>query len=201
MLILLSPSKTQAFETQAPAGAYTEPALLAESQLLIKELRRLTKKDIGALMSVSGKIAALNYDRYRGFKTPFTLQNARQAAFAFQGDVYEGLDAENLDEKALRFAQGRLRILSGLYGILRPLDLIQPYRLEMKTKLGNPRGKNLYAFWGDRLTENLNDELAALEPKVVINLASEEYFRAINVEKLRARLNHAAIQGEKQGGL
>lgn len=200
MLILLSPSKTQNFDTPAPTGSYAVPALLAQSQLLMKELRKLSQKDIGNLMDISSKLAALNYDRYHNFKVPFTARNAKPAAFAFEGDVYEGLDAPSLDAKALAFAEAHLRILSGLYGVLRPLDLIQPYRLEMKTKLANPRGKDLYAFWGDLLTENLNEALSELEPKVVINLASEEYFKAIDVKNLRAKLITPQFKEKKGKG-
>jgi len=188
MLILLSPSKTQDFDTKPPVREYTQPALLEESKILIKELRKLDEVDIRSLMGISSKLAALNYERYRQFKTPFSVANAKQAMFAFQGDVYDGLDAASFDDKAVAFAQSHLRILSGLYGVLRPLDLMQPYRLEMGIRLANARGKDLYAFWGDRLTEYLNHELETLEPKVVINLASEEYFKAINPAKLNATL-------------
>jgi cytoplasmic iron level regulating protein YaaA (DUF328/UPF0246 family) len=200
MLILLSPSKTQDFEAPPPTDSCTQPVLLDESQLLMKELCKLTKKGIGKLMGVSEKIAALNYERYKAFSAPFTLKNAKQAAFAFQGDVYDGLDAASLTPEALSFAQARLWILSGLYGVLRPLDLIQPYRLEIKIKLPNPRGKNLYAFWGDRITDRLNEELAALEPKVVVNLASEEYFKAINLKKLAAKVITPQFKEKKKAG-
>lgn len=186
MLILLSPSKTQDFETPAPTHAYSAAALLSESELLVKELRKLSSKAIGRLMDVSEKIANLNHARFAQFKTPFTTRNAKQAVFAFRGDVYDGLDADSLDKDALDFAQAHIRILSGLYGVLKPLDLIQSYRLEMKIKLKNPRGKDLYAFWGDRLAAELAQELQQTESSIIINLASEEYFKAVDLKVLGA---------------
>jgi cytoplasmic iron level regulating protein YaaA (DUF328/UPF0246 family) len=200
MLVLLSPSKTQDFEAIPAISTHTQPALLSESLLLIDELRKYSKKDIAKVMAISEKLAALNFTRYKNFKTPFTSHNAKQAIYAFQGDVYDGLDAESLSKEGLEFAQDHLRILSGLYGVLRPLDLIQPYRLEMKTKIKNARGKDLYAFWGDKLTDLLNEQLAPLEPKVIINLASEEYFKAIDVKKLGAKLITPQFKEKKKLG-
>ncbi len=187
MLILLSPSKTQDFDSVAPTPIHTEPDLLKESELLMKVLGKLTKAEIKKTMGISDTLATLNAKRFKHFETPFTPKNAKQAIFAFQGDVYDGFDVQSLDTKALAFAQAHIRIISGLYGILRPLDLIQPYRLEMKTKLKNPRGADLYAFWGDKLTETLNEHLKELEPKVIINLASEEYAAAIDPKKLEGK--------------
>jgi len=188
MLILLSPSKAQDFETPAPTQSYSQPALLPESLTLVKELRKLKVKQIARLMGVSEKIARLNFDRYKRFKTPFTPENAKQTMFAFTGDVYEGLNAESFNEPAIEFAQTHLRILSGLYGILKPLDLIQPYRLEMRIRLPNPAGADLYAFWGDRLTKLLKAEVEASGVEDVINLASEEYFKAVDPKGLGAKL-------------
>jgi len=181
------------------AKLYTQPAFLHESALLVKELRKHSEADIRKLMDVSEKIAALNVHRYKYFTTPFTLGNAKQALFAFQGDVYDGFDAQSLDTEALAFAQSHIRILSGLYGILKPLDLIQAYRLEMKIKLKNPRGKDLYHFWGDRLTERLNEELETHEQKVIINLASQEYVKAVNIKQLKAKIITPQFKEKKSG--
>lgn len=199
MLITLSPSKGQDFETPAPAAACTQPAALRDAELLIKVLRRLTVDDVRALMGVSANIARLNVDRYRAFKTPFSPQNAKQAIFAFQGDVYSGIETDQYSEQDLEYAQAHLRILSGLYGCLRPLDLIQPYRLEMKTRLANRRGETLYQFWGDRITDRLNEVLARQEQSVLINLASNEYFKAVKPKKLKGRLLNVKFKETKDG--
>ena len=183
MLILLSPAKTQDFVTPPPVKQHTQPRLLRESGSLSLNCESSPRK-ISELMGVSEKIAALNHERYRSFHPPFTLQNARQAVFAFKGDVYTGLEAQTMDKSALSFAQAHVRILSGLYGVLRPLDLIQPYRLEMKTRLPSPRGRDLYKFWGSQLTDLLRKDLAAMELKLVVNLASEEYAKAVNLNAL-----------------
>jgi cytoplasmic iron level regulating protein YaaA (DUF328/UPF0246 family) len=195
MLVVISPSKTQDFESPAPTLEHTQPALLKESEQLMHALRGLSEKRIATLMDISPKLATLNHERYRHFKTPFTPKNAKQAVFAFQGDVYDGLEAATLSAKALQFAQSHLRILSGLYGVLRPFDLIQPYRLEMKTKLANPRGKDLYGFWGDMLTK----QLAAEKPKLLVNLASQEYFAAIDPKSLGATVITPQFKEKKAG--
>lgn len=188
MLITLSPSKGQDFETPALSKTYSKPQALKDSELLIKELRKIRRQDIQQLMSVSENIAKLNTDRYKSFKTPFTPKNAKQAIFAFKGDVYSGIDIEEYSEADLDYAQDHLRILSGLYGCLRPLDLIQPYRLEMKTKLHNVRGENLYQFWGDRITDELNKALEKQKQPVLVNLASNEYFKSVKPKQLNGRL-------------
>jgi cytoplasmic iron level regulating protein YaaA (DUF328/UPF0246 family) len=188
MIILLSPSKTLDFESPLPVVMPTQPRLLAESSLLVNELRQKSVAEIGKLMSISEKLAQLNYDRFQQWKIPFTPQNARPCFYAFKGDVYEGLEAESFDAKSQQRAQENLRILSGLYGLLRPLDLIQPYRLEMSTKLTNPRGKNLYQFWGERITQQINADLEAHTEKSVINLASGEYFSAVQPKALQGTL-------------
>jgi cytoplasmic iron level regulating protein YaaA (DUF328/UPF0246 family) len=196
MIITLSPSKGQDFETPASSATYTLPQQLDQSQILVKAARAKDRDSIRSLMKVSDNIATLTVDRFKQFNTPFTTENARPALYAFKGDVYKGLEVDSYNEKDLDFAQAHLRILSGLYGYLRPLDLIQAYRLEMKTRLNNPRGANLYAFWGERITELLNRDLreervrlekglAKSEP-VLINLASNEYFKSINTGKLEA---------------
>jgi len=188
MLITLSPSKGQDFETPGLSKTHSKPIALKDSELLIEELRKIRQKDIQHLMSVSENIAKLNTDRYQSFKTPFTTKNAKQAIFAFKGDVYSGIEIEKYREADLKYAQNHLRILSGLYGCLRPLDLIQPYRLEMKTKLHNVRGENLYQFWGDRITDALNKELEKQHEPVLVNLASNEYFKSVKPKKLKGRL-------------
>lgn len=195
MIILLSPSKTLDEESVLPAKlAVTQPLLLKESQQLIAILKKQSVSEIAKLMSLSEKLSQLNYERFQRWKTPFTVQNARPALYTFMGDVYAGLDAATLSAKAVEHAQERLRILSGLYGVLRPLDLMQPYRLEMGTGLVNPRGKNLYQFWGARITEALNAE----QPKLIVNLASEEYFSAVQRGALRAPLITPVFK-EKKG--
>lgn len=188
MLVLLSPSKTQDFSPSTRITAPTQPELLKESEKLVRTLRKMNEADIGNLMHISDKLAALNHQRYRGFSTPFTPENAKPAVLAFKGDVYDGLDADSLNATDLDFAQHSLRMLSGLYGILRPYDLMQPYRLEMKTPLPNLRGKDLYAFWGNRITDALNRHLESEHTDTVINLASGEYFKAVQPKRLKGKL-------------
>jgi len=199
MIITLSPSKGQDFETPVKAAHITRPQMLDDSLLLIKELRKYNTDQIRDLMAVSENIAKLNVDRYKAFCTPFTEENARPALFAFKGDVYRGIPVEEYSQDDLDFAQDHLRMLSGLYGCLRPLDLIQPYRLEMKTRLKNPRGENLYQFWGDRLTECLNSELKRHREPVLVNLASNEYFKAVKPKLLQGRLLNIAFKEKKNG--
>ncbi|MGD2052580.1 MAG: peroxide stress protein YaaA [Gammaproteobacteria bacterium] len=199
MLITLSPSKGQDFETPGLSKTYSKPRALKDSELLINELRKIRPKDIQQLMSVSENIAKLTADRYRAFKTPFTPKNAKQAIFAFKGDVYSGIDIEKYKESDLKYAQDHLRILSGLYGCLRPLDLVQPYRLEMKTKLPNARGDNLYQFWGDRITDELNRELEEQKQPVLVNLASNEYFKSVKPKKLKGRLLNINFKETRDG--
>jgi len=199
MLITLSPSKGQDFETPALSKTCSKPEALKDSELLIKELRKIRQQDIQQLMSVSENIARLTADRYKSFNTPFTPKNAKQAIFAFKGDVYSGIDIEKYREADLKYAQNHLRILSGLYGCLRPLDLIQPYRLEMKTKLHNVRGENLYQFWGDSITDELNKELDKQKQAVLVNLASNEYFKSVKPKKLQGRLLNINFKETKDG--
>ena len=160
MLALISPAKTLDYETALPTDTYTQPRLLQQSQQLIDVCRKLSATEIASLMTVSEKIANLNLGRFRDWNADFNFSNARQAMFAFKGDVYTGLDAYDLDDQEIDFAQQHLRMLSGLYGLLRPLDLMMPYRLEMGTKLKNSRGHNLYEFWGDIITDQINQDLA-----------------------------------------
>ena len=166
--------------------AFTQPSQLGQSRKLIRRLRQLDRADISRLMNVSDNLAELNRQRYKQWKTPFKPENARQAMFAFKGDVYLGLDAYSLDEDAIDFAQQHLRILSGLYGILRPLDLMQPYRLEMGTRLDTEAGANLYQFWNERITRLLNRELRQSGTNTLVNLASNEYFKAVKPKLLKA---------------
>ena len=188
MIIILSPSKGQDFKNSIPITSYTTPRFLNDSQELITELQKFDSEGIQSLMSVSKNIADLNVERYQEFSTPFTPENSRQALFAFTGDVYSKIECGKYTENVLQYAQQHLRILSGLYGCLRPLDLIQPYRLEMKTKLRNATGKDLYQFWGDRITELLNHELEHEETPLLINLASNEYVKVIKAKKLNSGL-------------
>jgi hypothetical protein len=199
MLITLSPSKGQDFETPGLTKKHSNPADLKDSALLIKELRKINSKQLQSLMDVSENIAKLNVERYKTFTTPFTTKNAKQAIFAFKGDVYSGLDLERFTEDDYAYAQDHLRILSGLYGCLRPLDLIQPYRLEMKTRLKNERGENLYQFWDNRITKSLNKELKKQKEPVLVNLASNEYFKAVKPKLLEGRLLNINFKETKDG--
>jgi hypothetical protein len=198
MLMVISPAKTLDFETEATTQTASEPRFLAQSQQLIDVLKQLSVADVASLMKLSDKLAGLNVARYESWAPPFTLANAKQAVLAFKGDVYTGLDAETLDEDGLAFAQTHLRILSGLYGVLKPLDLMQAYRLEMGTKLANPLGKDLYAFWGDDIQNSLKAE-PALEDNVLINLASNEYFKAVKAKTLTARIITPVFKDWKNG--
>ena len=199
MLFVLSPAKNLNERTPAPTSQHTQPALLAEAEKLMAQLRPLAPQDLAALMHVSDKIALLNAERNAAWHTPFTLENAKQAVYLFNGDVYEGLDAESLPEAAIDYLQQHLRLLSGLYGLLRPLDLMQPYRLEVGTPFANSRGKNLYAFWGSIIADTLNQTLAANGGNTLINLASHEYFKAVDARRLNARVITPIFKDEKNG--
>ncbi len=188
MLAILSPAKTLDFATDQTIQQFSRPEFLKEASQLMAILRDLAPAEIASLMGVSDKIAALNYQRFGSWQLPFSLENAKQAVLAFKGDVYQGLAAWSLQTKDLSWAQDHLRILSGLYGLLRPLDLIQPYRLEMGTSLANPGGANLYDFWGARLTQSLNKCLANHRPRVLVNLASQEYVNAIQLDDIDGRI-------------
>ncbi|MBB3232993.1 peroxide stress protein YaaA [Halomonas stenophila] len=199
MLSVISPAKTLDFETPATTARHTQPDFLTRSRELIGILRDLSPQQISDLMGVSDKIAGLNAARFAEWQTPFTPDNAKPAAQAFQGDVYVGLEADRFDDDDNAFAQDHLRILSGLYGLLRPLDLIQPYRLEMGTKLANPAGKDLYAYWKAELTAALDQAVAASGSPVLVNLASNEYFKAIDTKRLKARVITPVFKDEKNG--
>lgn len=199
MLIVLSPAKTLDFDTPAPVGRHTRPRFLEQAQQLNGLLRAFDAAALGKLMRISPELATLNDQRNRQWAPPFDTGNAKQALFAFRGDVYTGLEAGNLSNEDLAWAQQHLRILSGLYGLLRPLDLMQPYRLEMGTRLANPQGKDLYAFWGDELTRTLNQDLAAQGDRVLVNLASEEYFSAVRPAVLAGDVVTPVFKDYKNG--
>lgn len=199
MKIVISPAKTLDFESKLPTARATQPKFLEEAEMINNKLERKSKKAIGKLMDISDKLAELNYQRYKEFSTPFTKQNARPAVYAFAGDVYTGLDAYTIPSEKIDLLQDSLRILSGMYGLLRPLDLMQPYRLEMGTKLPINRKKDLYSFWKKTLTETLNNELE--DDELFLNLASVEYFNAIDEKKLKVPVISPVFKDFKNGEL
>lgn len=198
MITILSPSKTQDFEDELSFSTHTQPVFLKETRKLAKSLCKLSEKKLSSLMSISPKLAHLNAERYKAFKTPFTPKNARQALIAFRGDVYQGFDLENYKKGDFLAAQKCIRILSGFYGLLAPLDLIQPYRLEMKTKLKTEKAKDLYTFWGTKLTQQLNKDLHETKSKYLINLASQEYSKALQTKDIEAEIITPVFK-EKKG--
>ena len=198
MLMIISPAKTLDFDHPAPISDYTMPDLLQHSQQLINIMREKDSFELAELMKISIKLADLNTGRFRAWQTPFTSDNAKQSLFAFRGDVYTGLDADTLKIDDITFVQKHLRILSGLYGLLRPLDLMQAYRLEMGTRLANERGSNLYDFWGSLITKQLNQAIKDQSDKLLINLASNEYFKAVKVKELDAEVITPVFK-EKRG--
>ena len=185
MLAILSPAKTLDYKAKPQTNQFSQPVFLNDSKTLIAELQKLSPAGIESLMRVNKDIASLNFERFASWSMPFNLKNSKQALLTFKGQVYVGLEAKSLTEDDLFFAQNHLRILSGLYGILKPLDLMQAYRLEMGTNLSNPKGKNLYEFWGNKITEAINNELAAHKQKVLINLASNEYSKVIKPKLIK----------------
>ncbi|MDA8519677.1 peroxide stress protein YaaA [Acidovorax sp. NCPPB 4044] len=198
MLFLLSPAKSLDYDTPLPAGLpHTLPPFIPESTRLIEVLREKSPQDIASLMDLSDTLAGLNVARYAAWSPRFTASNARQALFAFNGDVYEGLQARGLGTEDLQWAQDHVAILSGLYGVLRPLDRMQPYRLEMGTRLATEAGGNLYRFWGPRIAEHLNRRLAADATPVVVNLASQEYFKSVDTGVLKARVIECVFEDWK----
>ncbi|QYJ76277.1 peroxide stress protein YaaA [Shewanella sp. FJAT-52076] len=199
MLVVISPAKTLDYDHPAPTELYTLPELVSHSAELIEVCKGLTPADIASLMSVSDKIAGLNAARFASWTPSFSLENAKQALFAFRGDVYTGLDADSLSAEQLEYAQSHLRMLSGLYGVLKPLDLMHAYRLEMGTALGNGRGKNLYEFWGNIITDKLNEALAAQGDDILVNLASNEYFKAVKAKRIEGTLVNPVFKDAKNG--
>ncbi|ATD07440.1 peroxide stress protein YaaA [Pseudoalteromonas piscicida] len=199
MITVISPAKNLDYETPAPTKMHTQPELLEHSESLIQVCRDLSPQQIGSLMKISDKLAGLNAARFAEWSEPFTQDNAKQAIFAFNGDVYVGLEAQSLTEANLNYAQNHLRILSGLYGILKPLDLMQAYRLEMGTKLSNPRGKNLYEFWGTIIAEKLNKVMEGAQTQYLVNLASNEYFKAVDKKALKGDIITPIFKDCKNG--
>lgn len=199
MLLVISPAKTLDYETKPKTKIATMPDYLSESQQLINRARNYSVLDIMELMAVSKKIAELNFERFKVWHTPFTPENAKQAVLAFKGDVYTGLDAESFSAADFKFAQKHLRILSGLYGLLRPLDLMQPYRLEMGRKIDTDRGKNLYEFWGTTITEGINQQLKKLKSTTLVNLASNEYFKSVKPKQLEGTIITPEFKDYKNG--
>lgn len=200
MLIVISPAKTLDFDNPPVYRKHTQPAFLDRAEVLIETLRGLGPADLSALMNISADLGELNYRRNLNWSRPFTAGNAKAAVLAFRGDVYTGLDADSFSTEDFAFAQQHLRILSGLYGLLKPLDLIQPYRLEMGTALTNPGGKNLYEFWGDAITLALNKALAKAGAPVLVNLASNEYFKAVRPGRLAAEVITPVFKERKGDG-
>lgn len=199
MLTIISPAKTLDYQSPLITSDYSKPQFMPETQQLVEVCKKLSANELAKLMSISPKLAEVNYQRFQDWHANFTLDNARQAILAFKGDVYEGLHVEDFTDKDLSFAQSHLRILSGLYGVLRPLDLIQPYRLEMGIRLKNGHNSNLYQFWGDKLTDYLNKELAQSANPTLINLASNEYFKAIKAKQLKASIIQPIFLDKSKG--
>lgn len=199
MLFLLSPAKSLDYETPLQGQPHTAPLFVKQSQALIEVLRTYSPQAIAELMDLSDKLSSLNVGRYQAWSPKASERNARQAILAFNGDVYDGLQAHSLDAKALDWTQQHLCILSGLYGVLRPLDLMQPYRLEMGTRLPTPQGSNLYQYWGSQIAEYLNTRLQSDISPVVVNLASQEYFKAVDTKALKARVVECVFQEYKGG--
>ncbi|MGB0789526.1 MAG: peroxide stress protein YaaA [Marinirhabdus sp.] len=199
MKLVLSPAKSLDFETKPPTARSTQPHFLEQAKTINAKLQRKSKKAIGKLMGLSDKLAQLNYERYKKFETPFTKNNARPAAYAFAGDVYIGLDPHTIPTDKIEILNSTVRILSGMYGLLRPLDLIQPHRLEMGTALKLGRKNNLYEFWGDTITQRLNDTLE--ENETFVNLASQEYFKAVRTTKLKVPVISPIFKDFKNGEL
>ena len=199
MLILLSPAKTLDFASPSETNICTEPEFLEFSKNLVKGLSRLTSVEVAELMHISPKLADLNRQRFLDWQIKHTTKNSKQAILAFKGDVYAGLEAWKFKKEDFKFAQKKLRMLSGLYGLLKPLDLIQPYRLEMGTIYENPLGKDLYSFWGDKLSQTINRDLKEEASNLVVNLASQEYFKAAQASKIKGEIISPSFLDEKNG--
>jgi len=199
MLMVVSPAKDLDLTPYSPAVSVTQPALLADASELAKVCKALTPSELASLMHISDKLAGLNAARFAQWQPPFQQDNAKAALFMFNGDVYQGLAAESLTAEDLAFAQQHLRILSGLYGVLRPLDLMQAYRLEMGTKLANQSGADLYAFWKSKIATHLQQQLTALQSDTLLNLASQEYFKAVDKKQLNARIITPEFKDYKNG--
>ena len=199
MLIVLSPAKSLDLESPVKSRKFSQPEFLADAKKLVKDLKKLNPEELSELMHMSTKLGALNYERYANWHPPFNQENSRPAIFTFMGDVYQGLEASTFSTADINCAQKHLRILPGLYGILKPLDLMQPYRLEMGTRFSTSKGNDLYDYWGDKLTRSLNSELADDKKKVLVNLASNEYFNAIQPKNLDATIITPAFKDFSNG--
>ena len=199
MLIVISPAKTLDYESPPVTSKRSAPDFIDQSAVLIERLRELTPPDIEKLMGISQKLADLNFGRYLNWSKEASTENAKQAVLAFKGDVYTGLEAETFSEEDFDYAQDHLRILSGLYGVLKPLDLMQPYRLEMGTRLSNSSGKDLYTFWGDQIVAAINRQLESLGTKTLVNLASNEYFKSVNTAQLDGDIIAPVFKDKKSG--
>ena len=199
MLIVLSPAKSLDYESPVPVKTHTRPDFIPQAQQLIDLLRPMAPHQLASLMAISDSLAQLNAERYARWSSRFTQANSRQAAFAFDGDVYDGLNARSMTPRQIEWMQRHVRILSGLYGVLRPLDRMQPYRLEMGTRLANPQGRDLYAFWGDQVTQALASELKADKMPALVNLASEEYFKVVKPKLLPVPVITPAFEDWKGG--
>lgn len=201
MIAILSPAKTLDYSPQSLVKRQTKPAFLSDTEELVAIAKTLSEEDLSRLMGISAKLAAINHERFQRWTTPFPKGEAKQALLAFKGDVYQGFDLESFSADDWEHAQAHLRILSGLYGLLRPLDAMLPYRLEMGTKLETGRGKDLYEFWGDRITLALNKALKAQGDEILVNLASNEYFGAVQKDRLKARVITPVFKDTKNGTL
>jgi cytoplasmic iron level regulating protein YaaA (DUF328/UPF0246 family) len=199
MLIVISPAKSLYESCPIAFGKYSEADFIPEAEKIVAVLKKKKPAQLTKLMDISPKLAELNYQRFQAWGTPFTPENAWQAVLMFNGDVYQGLKAETFSPEEFEAAQQKLRILSGVYGLLKPLDLIQPYRLEMGTDLTVARKKNLYEFWKSKITAKINQELAEADQKILVNLASNEYFSAIDTKKLKARIITPSFKEHKDG--
>ena len=199
MISVISPAKSLDFCQQELTDKFTTPEFVSDSKTLVAQLKKLSKDEIGELMGISPKLAELNTERFQTWKPKFTPENSKQSLLAFKGDVYRDIETDEFTDEDFDFAQQHLRILSGLYGVLRPLDLMQPYRLEMGTKLENKRGKNLYAFWGTKITDKLNEALAASNSDTLVNLASNEYFGSVVPDKLDGQVITPIFKDTKNG--
>lgn len=199
MLLVISPAKSLDFNTPTNYSAFTQPEMTEQSEKLVKRMRTMSSKQISILMGISEELGELNFKRFQEWHLPFTPNNAKQAIFAFNGDVYQGLQSKTLSAELLEQAQLRLRILSGLYGVLRPLDLMQAYRLEMGIRLKYQRAKNLYEFWNPHITKKINEAVAQSGSGVLVNLASNEYFKSIDSKKLKAKVVTPEFREYKNG--
>lgn len=199
MLIVLSPAKTLDFDIQPQAEVFTQPQFLEQAAELVENLKQYTPPQLQKVMKINAKLAELNVQRYADWHMPFNSGNAKPAVLVFKGEVYNGLKADTFSADDLQYSQNHLRILSGLYGVLRPLDLMQPYRLEMGIKLKTKKGIDLYKYWGDQITEDINHTLKETGQKYLINLASDEYFSAINQQKLDAEVVTPVFKDFKNG--